>query len=302
MQDPFAAAGAAAGPAQPSLSGLSDWSMSPSPRRSRSPRSALDDVAAGSAAPSDQRRAVAGPAEPRRAVQGPTMVGPRLPHGKHRSVGVATLLRARRYEEEEEENNEEEEGAGPPYPWLADADTLVRLPDAGTVAEPRARLPDVYRTRPWALSLLYQTDAGRAGMLPGPGQSLEGPINANERALSLSGLCGKSGRVVVQCGRCDACLADAAAGPVHGYAGTVAEPRELPPHVPWTLSSWYQADSGRAGILPGPGQSLEGPLNASERALVHSGLCGKSGRIVRECGRCDACRDASLHASHPPSR
>ena len=150
------------------------------------------------------------------------MVGPRLPHGKHRSVGVATLLHATRYEEEEEEeeeeeDNEEEEEAGPPYPWLADAGTLVRLPAAGTVDEPRVRLPDVYRTRPWALSRLYQTDSGRAGM------------------------------------------------------------------------------------LPGPGQSLEGPLNASERALVHSGLCGKSGRVVQGCGR-DACWDASLHASHPPSR
>ena len=114
---------------------VAGWLALAPPRRSRSPRSALDDVAAGSAAPSDQRRAVAVPAEPSRAVQGPTMVGPRLPHGKHRSVGVATLLRARRYEEEEgEEDNEEEEEAGPPYPWLADAGTLVRLPDAGTVA------------------------------------------------------------------------------------------------------------------------------------------------------------------------
>ena len=179
---------------------VAGWLAIAPPRRSRSPRS--------SAAPSDQRRAVAGPAEPRRAVQGPAMVCPRMSHGKHRSPTALRALAVQDEEgyeaEEEEEENEEEEEAGPPYPWLADA-----LPDAGTVAEPRARLPDVYHTRPWALSRLYQTDSGRAGILPGPGQSLEGPLNANERALCHSGLCGKSGRVVVQCGRCDACLADA---------------------------------------------------------------------------------------------
>ena len=153
---PLAAAGAAAGPAQPSLSGLarpslSDWSMSPSPRRGRSPR---DDVvsksssrpprraAAGPAEPSDQRRAVAGPANAAsRAVAGPAdaarcaaagpaeprraVVGPRLSHGKHRSVVAMAWLRTTSQEvhvqdeegyEEEEEENEEEEEAGPPLP------------------------------------------------------------------------------------------------------------------------------------------------------------------------------------------
>ena len=66
---------------------------------------------------------------------------------------------------------------------------------------------------------------------------------------------------------------------------------ELEPHI-WPLSGLYQSHSGRIGALPGPGQDLNAPLNASELALLDSGRCGKSGRVVADCGRCDVCMDA----------
>ena len=66
---------------------------------------------------------------------------------------------------------------------------------------------------------------------------------------------------------------------------------ELEPHI-WPLSDLYQGHSGRIGALPGPGQDLNAPLNASELALLDSGRCGKSGRVVADCGRCDVCMDA----------